>query len=188
MDLVIKATHFAAEKHHSQRRKNKDKDPYINHPIHVASLLSEANVNDHNTICAALLHDTVEDTDATYEEIVNEFGEKIADIVMEVTDDKSLPKVERKKLQIEHAKHASDEAKLVKICDKYSNLHAIKQDPPANWSPEICHGYAVWCYAVCKNLFGINPALDTLLKDLFKELQVSADNLQQQLEAYYNLI
>ena len=117
-----KCLNFAAIKHRDQRRKDPQKTPYINHPIGVANILSEeGDVTDLTTLMAAVLHDTVEDTDTTFEEIEENFGAEIRKIVEEVTDDKKLPKMERKQLQIEHAKHASPKAKVVKLADKLYN-------------------------------------------------------------------
>ena len=113
----IKTVDFAARKHRDQRRKDPESTPYINHPIGVAMLLVEHKVNDRKVIMAALLHDTVEDTDTTYDELVKEFGREIADIVMEVTDDKSLHKAARKLFQILNASKKTQEAKLVKLTD-----------------------------------------------------------------------
>ena len=116
--MVTKALEFAAEKHRGQSRKDAANTPYINHPIALAHLLAnEGGINDANIIAAALLHDTVEDTDATVEDIEELFGSEIMRIVMEVTDDKSLPSPERKRLQIEHAAQISHAAKLVKLAD-----------------------------------------------------------------------
>src|SRR4051794_22452479 len=111
--LLLKALAFAAHKHRDQRRKDAEASPYINHPISLADVLvNEGGVVDHEVLCAALLHDTVEDTATTHEELVDAFGCRIARIVAQVTDDKRLPKHERKRLQIEHAPHLSREAKL----------------------------------------------------------------------------
>ena len=132
--LIWKALDFAASKHQAQRRKNGD-IPYINHPIGVARILWEdGEVRDPATLAAALLHDTVEDTDTTPSELSAEFGEHVAQIVAEVTDDKSLPKIERKRKQVEHARHASVEARLVKFGDKLYNLRDLSQKPP----PDAC--------------------------------------------------
>src|SRR5579872_4517741 len=104
LSLVLKALAFAAHKHRKQRRKDAEASPYINHPIALANLLAnEADVDDPVVICAALLHDTVEDTQTTFQELELEFGLEITNIVREVTDDKTLPKAERKRLQILHA-------------------------------------------------------------------------------------
>ena len=121
--LLLKALAFAAHKHRDQRRKDADASPYINHPIALADVLvNEGGVTDFEVLCAALLHVTVEDTATTHEELVDAFGSRIARIVAEVTDDKRLPKAERKRLQIEHAPKISHEAKLVKLADKLVNL------------------------------------------------------------------
>ena len=132
LKLLLKALSFAAIKHKDQRRKDAEASPYINHPISLASILcNEAHVVDIEVICGALLHDTVEDTKTTAEEIEETFGSAIKEIVMDVTDDDTLRKEERKLKQIEHAAHASDKAKLVKLADKISNLRALATSPPA---------------------------------------------------------
>ena len=123
LNLLVKAMSFAAHKHKNQRRKGKDASPYINHPIGLAEVLvNVGNVTDINAICAALLHDTIEDTRTTREELTEIFGAEISDIVMEVTDDKSLCKAERKQAQIDHAMHLSKQARAVKLADKICNL------------------------------------------------------------------
>src|SRR5690349_3135249 len=130
--LLLKALAFAAHKHRDQRRKDADASPYINHPISLADVLvNEAGVSDVEVICAALLHDTVEDTATTHEELVDAFGARVARIVAEVTDDKQLPKAERKRLQVVRAPHISREAKLVKLADKIANLRDVAERPPA---------------------------------------------------------
>src|SRR3989442_14847850 len=131
--LLLKALAFAAHKHRDQRRKDAESSPYINHPIALADvLINEGDVMDVEILCAALLHDTVEDTATTHEELVNAFGSKIARIVAEVTDDTSLPKAERKRLQVEHAAGLSKEANLVKLADQICNLPDISDRPPAH--------------------------------------------------------
>jgi guanosine-3',5'-bis(diphosphate) 3'-pyrophosphohydrolase len=128
---VIAASAFAAHKHRDQRRKGAEASPYINHPIAVTNVLTnEAGITDSTVLVAALLHDTIEDTDTTVEELQAQFGPEVASIVVEVTDDKSLPKQDRKRLQIEHAATLSDQAKLVKLADKICNLRDIGQSPP----------------------------------------------------------
>ena len=135
--LILKAMLFAAYKHRDQRRKGADASPYINHPIAVANVLAnEGGVRDPIVLCAAALHDTIEDTETTAEELTASFGPSVAAIVLEVTDDKSLEKHVRKRLQIEHAPHLSDEAKLVKLADKICNLRDVLASPPAGWPPE----------------------------------------------------
>lgn len=158
---VLSALAFAADKHRNQRRKDTDASPYINHPIALARLLAcEALEQDGDILAAAALHDTVEDTDTTFEEIKAEFGGAIADIVREVTDDKSIEKAERKRLQIEHAAHASMAAKAVKLADKICNLRDLSSAPPADWSIERRREYFDWAKQVVDALRGSYPLLE----------------------------
>lgn len=165
---ILRTAAFAAHKHRNQRRKDREASPYINHPIALADLLAnEAGITDLEVICAALLHDTVEDTETSYEELVEHFGQPIADIVMEVTDDKSLDKATRKKLQVEHAAHISTKAKLVKMADKTCNLRDIANSPPHDWSQERKQEYVNWaCVVVSAGLRGENNILDKLFDDI----------------------
>ena len=166
--LLIKAVAFATDKHRYQRRKNVDKFPYINHPVALASILcNEAHITDMKVLCGALLHDTVEDTKTTAEELVLEFGQEISDIVMEVTDDKSIEKQKRKQLQIEHAAHLSDSAKLIKLADKISNLRDIANDPPAEWSLERKLEYFDWAKEVIDQLRGVHSGLEVLFDQAY---------------------
>ncbi|MEJ2362582.1 MAG: HD domain-containing protein [Gammaproteobacteria bacterium] len=163
LKLLLKALSFAAHKHKDQRRKDPEASPYINHPISLANILcNEAHITDIDVICAALLHDTVEDTETTPEELEQEFGQDIKSIVMEVTDDKDLPSHERKRLQIEHAEHASDKAKLVKLADKISNLRDVANNSPPSWSLERRQKYFDWAKAVIDQLRGVHPALESV--------------------------
>ena len=153
--LLLKALAFAAHKHREQRRKDADASPYINHPIALADVLvNEGGVRDVEVICAALLHDTVEDTATTHEELRDAFGSRIARIVAEVTDDKRLPKAERKRLQVEHAPHVSGEAKLVKLADKICNLRDVAERPPAGWDLARRREYYDWAKQVIDGLRG----------------------------------
>lgn len=159
--LLLRAANFSAQKHSHQRRKDEDQSPYINHPIQVAEILSRlGGVTNIDVLVAAMLHDTIEDTSATYDELCGLFGRKIADIVQEVTDDKNLPKEVRKNLQIEHAPHLSDEAKLVKLGDKICNIADICAHPPANWPLQRRQDYLTWAERVVAGLRGTNPALE----------------------------
>ena len=158
--LLFKALAFSAEKHTKQRRKDLDQSPYINHPIALANTLSQRGIVDENVLCAAILHDTIEDTDTTEEELTKEFGKKITSIVLEVTDDKSLEKSVRKQKQIEHAASISNEAKLVKLADKISNLTDIIKTPPSDWSLERKKECFNWAKAVVDNLRGVHSALE----------------------------
>jgi guanosine-3',5'-bis(diphosphate) 3'-pyrophosphohydrolase len=158
---LIHALAFAAHKHRDQRRKDKDASPYINHPIALAHILiSEGGVSDAVVLCAAILHDTIEDTETTYDELKGIFGPEIADVVQEVTDDKSLEKAERKLLQIEHAAHASPRAQLVKLADKTANLRDLASTPPHDWSAERRREYFDWAKKVIDGVRGINPQLE----------------------------
>lgn len=171
LKLLIKALAFAADKHRNQRRKNVDASPYINHPISLADILcNEAHVTDVKVICGALLHDTVEDTETTKEELEIEFGHQISGIVMDVTDDKTIKdKQRRKQLQIEHAAHISDPAKLVKLADKISNLRDVANDPPSDWSLQRRREYFDWAKRVIDQLRGVHPGLEVLFDEVYSE-------------------
>lgn len=161
VSLLIRAAAFAAHKHRDQRRKDAAASPYINHPLALADVLAnEGGIEDVDVLCAALLHDTIEDTETTAEELQREFGSKITGIVLEVTDDKSLPKAERKRLQIEHARHASHEARLVKLADKVCNLRDILASPPAEWKPERKQQYFDWARQVVDQVRGTSDVLE----------------------------
>jgi guanosine-3',5'-bis(diphosphate) 3'-pyrophosphohydrolase len=158
--LVLRAAHRAAEWHTHQRRKGTDDRPYINHPLDVAYRLIEvAGVSDPEVLAAAILHDTVEDTDATAQDIHSEFGPRVAALVAEVTDDKSLQKAERKRLQVAHAPHISAQAALIKISDKISNVLDLVRDPPPHWDHARKLAYLDWSEAVIGALPASHPAL-----------------------------
>jgi guanosine-3',5'-bis(diphosphate) 3'-pyrophosphohydrolase len=158
--LLFKALAFSAKKHTKQRRKDLDQSPYINHPIALANILSKRGIVDGNVLCAAILHDTIEDTETTEKELIEEFGKKITSIVLEVTDDKNLEKSVRKQKQIEHAATISHEAKLVKLADKIANLTDILDSPPSDWSMERKNEYFQWAKAVVNNLRGTHSGLE----------------------------
>ena len=163
LGTIMRALSFSAAKHRDQRRKDVQASPYINHPIALANILTvEVGVTDPAVICAALLHDTVEDTETTVEELVERFGPEIASIVAEVTDDKSLPKYERKLHQIEHARTASEKARLVKLADKIANLRDIAVSPPADWDIARKREYFDWAARVVDGIRGTHPALEEL--------------------------
>ncbi|CAH2274187.1 guanosine-3, 5 -bis(diphosphate) 3 -pyrophosphohydrolase MESH1 [Pelobates cultripes] len=151
--LILQTANFAAEKHKSQRRKDVEETPYINHPIGVASILSqEAGITDIVVLQGALLHDTVEDTNTTFLEIEEKFGPEVRKIVEEVTDDKTLPKMERKHQQIEHAPHCSHGAKLVKLADKLYNLRDLNRCTPRGLASK--ENSSIWPQSNC-----IDPAI-----------------------------
>jgi guanosine-3',5'-bis(diphosphate) 3'-pyrophosphohydrolase len=158
--LVLKAAAFAADRHRLQKRKDAEASPYINHPLAVAAILAdEGGVTDETVLCAALLHDTVEDTETSIDEIVEHFGPDIAAVVAEVTDDKNLPKEDRKRLQVEKAHAKSDAAKLVKIADKIANLRDMGSTPPADWPAQRLAEYFDWARKVVDRLDVPDPAL-----------------------------
>ncbi|MCQ3938140.1 MAG: phosphohydrolase [Chloroflexi bacterium] len=170
MGLLLKAMRFSAEKHNDQRRRDSKASPYINHPIQVAETLwSLGGVRDEALLAAAILHDTIEDTDATPAEIKREFGEEILSLVLEVTDDKSLPKEVRKQLQIETAAKKSPRAKLLKLADKLCNIHDLIHSPPSNWSLKRKQEYLLWSEKVVKGLRGSNQALEVRYDQVLKE-------------------
>jgi guanosine-3',5'-bis(diphosphate) 3'-pyrophosphohydrolase len=125
-------------------------------------------VIDENVLCAAILHDTIEDTETTADELRKHFGEKITSIVLEVSDDKSLEKEVRKQLQIDHAASLSKEAKLVKLADKIANITDIINSPPVNWTKERKQNYFTWAKAVVDNLRGVHQGLEKEFDDLVK--------------------
>ena len=158
--LLGRAYHFAAVQHVNQRRKGELAEPYLNHLTELADLVATAtNGTDLELIMAAVLHDTVEDTTAMPADIERLFGRRIAHIVAEVTDDKSLPKAERKRLQIEHAANASPEARIIKLADKTSNLRALANSPPVNWSKERRQEYVAWAGRVADHCRCVNDWL-----------------------------
>lgn len=167
LSKLLEAACFSAKKHRSQKRKGADDEPYINHPLEVSNLLASiGKVEDYDILIAAILHDTIEDTDTNPEELSELFGEKVCRFVLEVTDDKSLPKAERKRLQIEHAPHLSDGAKLIKLADKISNIKDVMNNPPHSWSLERRAEYIAWGEQVVAGLRGVNPYLEKHFDDL----------------------
>ncbi len=161
VELLLKALQFAAHKHRDQRRKDRHASPYINHPIALASVLAhEGGIDDARVLAAALLHDTIEDTQTTLGELQREFGERIAATVLEVTDNKRLRKHTRKRLQVEHAPTLSRAAKLVKLADKICNLRDLASRPPVGWDRRRRQEYFDWAKAVIDGLRGAHPRLE----------------------------
>ena len=160
-NLVLKAAQFAALKHRDQRRKDAESSPYIIHPISVALAISDiGGVDDPEILAAALLHDTIEDTKTTSSELEETFGLTVCSYVKEVTDDKSLPKDERKQKQIEHASHLSKGAALIKLGDKISNVSDVTHSPPSEWDTERRKKYLDWAEEVVNNCPRVNDALE----------------------------
>lgn len=167
--ILLDTLEFSSEKHKKQRRKDADGTPYINHPIAVANLISTyGGINKLSILQAAVLHDTIEDTDTTYDEICDKFGKEVADYVAEVTDDKKISKTERKKLQVKNAPHKSYGAKIIKLADKLHNLKTSITSTPQTWSAERVQGYYIWSYFVIKGVRGTNVYLEAELDKVFE--------------------
>jgi (p)ppGpp synthase/HD superfamily hydrolase len=155
---VLFAAHYAAEKHATQKRKGEAAEPYINHLLEVALLVSSVS-DDEDTVVAALLHDVIEDAGVTWEQLAGRFGSRVANLVAEVTDDKSLPKAERKRLQIENAPKKSIQAQTIKLADKISNLRSMISSPPADWDLARRQEYVAWAKQVVGGLKSPDPVL-----------------------------
>jgi (p)ppGpp synthase/HD superfamily hydrolase len=161
LTAVLKAAERAAQWHTAQRRKGAAQEPYVNHLIEVARLVAEATTGaDPDLVVAALLHDAIEDQPVTAAALEAEFGADVAALVAEVTDDKSLPKKERKRRQVEHAPELSPRAALLKLADKTSNLTALALSPPVNWDRERRLEYVQWGRDVVARLTVANPWLE----------------------------
>lgn len=159
--LAVRALAFATLRHTDQRRKGRRAQPYVNHLVEVALLVSEATDGaDAGLVAAALLHDVVEDQDVTLDEITTTFGADVAHLVVEATDDKSLPAPERKRLQVEHAPHLSRRGKMLKLADKIANLRSLAEDPPEDWDEARLVAYVNWAQAVADGLRGVSADLD----------------------------
>jgi guanosine-3',5'-bis(diphosphate) 3'-pyrophosphohydrolase len=170
LSLFLQATKFSAEKHRDQRRKDKPASPYINHPIEVANMLwTIGEVYDVVTIVGALLHDTLEDTDTTHEEIIDGFGKEVLALVLEVSDDKSLTKQERKQHQIDDAPYLSDRAKQIKLADKICNISDVVNFPPAKWERQRRIEYLEWANVVVAGLRGVNPKLEAYFDEIITQ-------------------
>ena len=168
--MILKAADFAADRHRKQRRKGRKKRPYIGHCTEVAWLIAEVGgVDDANVLVAAILHDTLEDTKTEPEEIVEVFGKAVNDLVIQVTDDKTLDKGERKKLQVKHAPHLSPGAKLIKLADKISNVREIGDDPPKDWDVGRRQKYFGWAREVVDALGEVNPNLKKRFDETLEE-------------------
>jgi len=167
---ITSAAHFAAVQHADQRRKGKAGEPYINHLIEVADLVASSLTEpDTNLIMAAFIHDVVEDTPTTNQEVAERFGPDVAALVAEVTDDKSLPKAERKRLQIETAPKKSKRAQSIKVVDKISNLRAILHSPPTDWDQQLKKEYVAWAKKVVDGLTEPNAILKVEFEKTLQE-------------------
>jgi GTP diphosphokinase / guanosine-3',5'-bis(diphosphate) 3'-diphosphatase len=170
VELVVRAAQFAAHKHSDQRRKDAKASPYINHPLKLAEILvTTGGVKDAVTLAAALLHDTIEDTQTDAEELRGKFGDAVASVVEEVTDVKWLQKGSRKRLQVMRAGRSSKRAKLVKLADKIANLENILASPPADWSLERKQQYFDWAKSVVDQVGAASPALLRRFRQLHRK-------------------
>ena len=189
MNKLINAINYATIAHNKQRRKNATKDPYINHPIEVMKILSDAGVDDVDILAAAVLHDTIEDTNVTAEGISQIFGENVAALVSDCSDDRTLSKIERKKYQIVHGYTISDGAKMIKLADKCSNVGGLFYDPPSSWTSEEIDGYIYWSISVFNSIRGVNPVLDNQFISLMNEnnfdVDMDKEDLNNKLANYY---
>ena len=177
---LLAALRFAAYKHRGQRRKDVDETPYINHPIAVAELLVRVGgIADLVTLQGAVLHDTIEDTQTTPQELGELFGQEVQQLVMEVTDDKSLPKQERKQLQIKHAPHLSMRAKQIKIADKICNVADITTTQPVDWPLQRKREYLDWAEKVVAGCRGcclpLEQYFDVVLKERRQRLNTETE-------------
>ncbi len=170
LSLILRAAEFAAHKHRDQRRKDAGASPYINHPLTVANVLrSEGGISDPVILAAALLHDTLEDTETSYEELRGQFGDEIADVVVEVTDTKWLAKQSRKRLQVSKAGHSSTRAAAVKIADKICNVRDMLSSPPEGWTLQRKQEYFDWAAQVVAAVRGAHAALEQRFDALYRQ-------------------
>lgn len=168
--LLLRAASFAADRHRDQRRKTSEEVPYVNHPFAVASVLcDEGGVTDPELLAAALLHDMIEETATTTDELREAFGARIARIVAEVTDDKRLSTSQRKKLQVQQAAQASRDAQQIKIADKLCNLRDIIASPPADWPLFRKHQYFEWAKEIVDQVRDSNPRLAELFDKAYAQ-------------------
>jgi GTP diphosphokinase / guanosine-3',5'-bis(diphosphate) 3'-diphosphatase len=171
VQLILSAARFAAEKHAQQRRKGENGEPYFNHLLEVAELIAASSPElDVELMMAAFLHDTVEDTGVTLQELEQRFGKDVAALVAEVTDDKSLPKEIRKQLQVEHTPDKSPRAQTLKLADKISNLRAIISSPPVGWSRERKQQYFEWARQVVSGIGSPNEFLKSEFDKAYRSI------------------
>lgn len=192
MNEISKALMYSSLKHKNQRRKDKDQTPYINHPITVMNILITHNINDKDVLIGALLHDIIEDTSGTFEEIEEQFNKKIAEIVLDCSDNKSLSKITKKQQQIEKSAYKSLEAKLVKMADKIANINSLNNEKPESWSDSRVLGYIVWSKKVMDTIKSSNISLYetflTMYNLLMFEYNIDKKSEDQILIEYYNLL
>jgi guanosine-3',5'-bis(diphosphate) 3'-pyrophosphohydrolase len=172
LDDILAAVIFASHKHQGHIRKDERGSPYVTHPLAVARLIYQiGQVQDQNILIAAILHDTIEDTPTTPDEIRERFGEDVLSIVLEVTDDKTLLKERRKQLQVIHAPHLSYAAKIVKLADKIVNCQDILRIPPKDWTLVRRRDYIQWAADVVAQIRGTNPPLEGVFDEMLTEAE-----------------
>jgi len=175
-DQLMDAIIFAANKHQGQVRKDADHSPYITHPLAVARAIAEiGGVGDTLVYKAAILHDTIEDTNTTEEEIRLRFGEEVLQVVLEVTDDKSLNKMERKQRQVMHAPNLSYPARIIKLADKIINCQDILKSPPEGWTLQRRRDYIQWGADVISQIRSTNEALEAAFDQIITEAEEILD-------------
>jgi guanosine-3',5'-bis(diphosphate) 3'-pyrophosphohydrolase len=168
--LVSEAAELAARRHNGMARKGRGNEPYINHLAEVANLLSIATDGaDADLVAAGWLHDAIEDTETTAEELAQNFSERVAALVVEVTDDMTLPKHERRRLQIVDAPNKSEGAKLIKIADKISNIRARMVPQPNQDERDDLIDYITWAEKVVAGCRGVNATLDRIFDETVKQ-------------------
>ncbi|MBL9166782.1 MAG: bifunctional (p)ppGpp synthetase/guanosine-3',5'-bis(diphosphate) 3'-pyrophosphohydrolase [Verrucomicrobiales bacterium] len=169
---LLAAIQLAASLHSTQRRKNAAATPYINHPIAVAEILARVGgVSELAVLQAAILHDTLEDTTVTREELSHRFGESVCRLVEEVTDDRTLSQVDRKRRQIEHAPHLSRPAQCIKVADKICNVSDLSSDEPPSWSLARKREYVDWAEQVVHACQGCSPALEQEFRQVVEKIR-----------------
>ena len=165
---ISRALDFGAKKHIHQRRKGELAEPYINHLTDVARMLAEAtDGRDTTLIIAGLLHDTIEDQNVRHEELIHAFSQEVADLVLEVTDDMTIAKPERKLLQVAYAPFKSPRAKMLRIADKTSNLNSVLTSAPAHWDLARRREYFEWAKRVIDGCRGVNAHLEALFDEAY---------------------
>jgi GTP diphosphokinase / guanosine-3',5'-bis(diphosphate) 3'-diphosphatase len=188
MHIVTRAIYFTSVKYSDKHRKNMQDVPHINHPIEVCNFLCNiGGITNHVMLCAAILHDILENTKTTYFELVEKFGEDVANIVLECTDNDEFNEEKRKRLQLRHAHDYSDNAKLIKLADEWSTIKTLLENPPNEWTTDRILGYVKWSCKYCMQMYGTNDNIDNALKKLFEQMHIHNVG-NEELEMYYQLL
>jgi guanosine-3',5'-bis(diphosphate) 3'-pyrophosphohydrolase len=166
--LLLDALHFAAMRHRDQRRKGERGAPYVNHLIEVAHILAQNGIEDADTLCAAVLHDAIEDVDVSEDEVRARFGDRVAELVVWLTDPPELPFAERKQRQVDVAPNMPLDAQNIRVADKISNLRGILTSPPEDWSLERKLAYFAWSERVVAECTGASSELRRMFRDIYQ--------------------